>query len=182
MVQTLQGNSRVKEPISHSALARGMGWGSLAGLAGTIAMDVVCIGVLSAGRLPALISFVTIGDTAARFFSLLGVELAGGLPLGMAAHYLIGPVLGAIFGAAVAQVKAFRADTLRKGIVVGILYVELASQPILAAAPILLRMSQSETLLWFGVSFVMHMIYGAVLGAVVSYGLRPRRAGQPLAN
>jgi len=182
MVKMLQSHTRVREPIINSALAGGMGWGALGGLVGTIAMDVVCMGVMAAGRLPALISFVTIGDTAARFFSLLGIQLAGGLPLGMAAHYVIGPLLGAIFGAVVAQVKIFRAGTLGKGTVVGILFVEIVSQPMLAAAPILLRMTGAQVLLWFGVSFVMHMIFGAILGAAVSYGLRPRRADQQLAR
>lgn len=51
-------------------------------------------------------------------------------------------------------------------------YMELMSQPILATAPIILKMTASETLQWFGVSFAMHLIWGVVLGAVVSYGLR----------
>jgi NhaP-type Na+/H+ or K+/H+ antiporter len=62
-------------------------------------------------------------------------------------------------------------DTLKKGLVLAILYVEILSQPILATTPILLKMTAHETLQWFGVSFVMHLIWGAVLGAVVSYGL-----------
>ena len=157
--------------MSKVALTRGMVLGLIGGLVGTIVMDIVCVGALLVMGLPAVVSFSTIGDTAAGFFSMIGLIMAGGVPLGTAMHYLIGPLLGAIFGAAVSQVDAFRVDTAKKGLVLGILYTQVTSQPILAAAPIILKMTAPETLQWFGVSFVMHLIWGAVLGAVVSYGL-----------
>ena len=153
-------------------LARGMVVGSLGGLVGTLVMDLILMGALSAAGLPALTCFSIVGDTVARFFSILGIEMAGGVPLGAAAHYLIGPLVGAIFGAAVAQVAALRVDTLKKGIVLAILYVEILSQPILATTPILLKMTAHETLQWFSVSFVMHFMLAVVLGVIASYGLR----------
>jgi len=131
-------------------------------------MDFALMGALSAVGMPALTCFSIVGNTAARFFSILGIEMAGGVPLGVATHYLIGPLVGAIYGAAVAQVDALRVDTLKKGIVLAVLYVEILSQPILATTPILLRMTVPETLQWFGGSFVMHLMWGIVLGAVVS--------------
>jgi hypothetical protein len=85
----------------------------------------------------------------------------------------------AIFGAAVAQVTALRADTLKKGVVLAILYVEILSQPILATTPILLKMTAHETLQWFSVSFVMHFMLAVVLGVIVSYGLRLATAAKP---
>jgi hypothetical protein len=157
-------------------LARGMVVGSLGGLVGTLVMDVILMGALSAVGLPALTCFSIVGNTVARFLSILGIEMAGGVPLGAAAHYLIGPLVGAIFGAAVAQVAAFRVDTLKKGVVLAVLYVEILSQPILATTPILLKMTARETLQWFGVSFVMHFMLAVVLGVIVSYGLRSATA------
>lgn len=130
------------------------------------------MGALSAVGLPALTCFSIVGNTVARFFSILGIEITGGAPLGAATHYLIGPLIGAIFGAAVAQIKALRGGTQKKDIVFAVLYVEILSQPILAMTPILLKMTAPETLQWFGGSFVMHLMWGIVLGVVVSYGLR----------
>ncbi len=63
-------------------------------------------------------------------------------------------------------------DTLKKGIVLAVLYTEILSQPMLALAPILLRMTAPETLQWFGGSFGMHLIWGCVLGVVWSLGRR----------
>lgn len=172
-------DSSVRGQSINAALARGMMWGLIGGVVGTIVMDLILMGALSAIGLPALTCFSIVGNTAGRFLSLLGTELAGGVPLGVAAHYVIGPVVGMVFGAAVASVDALRVRTAKKGVVLGVLYVEILSQPLLATSPILLKMTASETLQWFGVSALMHLIWGAVLGWVVSYGLQSAtRAGQ----
>ena len=167
-----ESDSRVERYVINATLREGIIVGLIGGLAGTMVMDLVLMGALSAVGLPALTCFSIVGSTAARFFAILGIEMAGGVPLGAAAHYLIGPLVGAIFGAAVAQVPALRVDTLKKGLVLAILYVEILSQPILATTPILLKMTAHETLQWFSVSFVMHFMLAVVLGVIVSYGLR----------
>lgn len=170
MEQTLQGNSQAKHHNAHFALARGIGWGLTGGLAGTLVMDLVLMGALSTAGLPALTCFSIVGNTVARFFSILGIEITGGVLLGVATHYLVGPIVGAAFGATVAQIDALRVISLKKGIVLGVLYVEILSQPILATTPILLKMTALETLQWFGGSFVMHFLFGIVLGVIVRYG------------
>ena len=142
----------------------------MGGLVGTLVMDFVLMGGLSAVGLPIFTCFSIVGDTVARLFSMLGMQLAGGIPQGVAAHYLIGPLIGAIFGVAVTRFNALRLNTLKKGIVLAVLYVEIVSQPILATTPILLKMTGPETWQWFGISFVMHMIWGGVLGMIVSQG------------
>ena len=182
MEGTLQGSSQAKGHITQATLAKGIGWGLIGGLAGTLVMDLILMGALSAAGLPALTCYSIVGNTAARFFSILGIEMAGGVLLGVATHYLIGPVVGAIFGAAVAgatvaRIDALRVDTLKRGILLAVLYVEILAQPILAMTPILLKMTAAEKLLWFGGSFVMHFLFGVVLGAIVSYGLRLASAG-----
>jgi len=176
METTLQGSTRARGQINHATLVRGMVWGLIGGLAGTMVMDLVLMGGLSAVGLPALTCFSIVGNTVARFFSIMGIEIAGGAPLGAATHYLIGPLIGAIFGAAVTQVEALRVDTLKKGIGFAVLYIEILSQPILATTPILLKMTAPETLQWFGISFWMHFLLAVVLGAIVSYGLRSAAA------
>jgi hypothetical protein len=174
MEKTLQGNLLTWSYNTQAAIARGTGWGLIGGLAGTMVMDLTLMGGLSAAGLPALTCFSIVGDTVGRFFSMLGIEMAGGVPTGAAAHYLIGPVIGAIFGLVLAQVDAQRVDTLKKCIILAVVYVEILSQPILATTPILLKMTAPQTLQWFGLSFVMHLIFAVVLGAVVGYGLRRR--------
>jgi hypothetical protein len=172
MEKAFQGVSQVKGQDSDTGLARGAGWGLIGGLAGTMVMDLVLTGALAAFGLPALTCFSIVGDTVARFFSTLGMEMAGGVPMGIAAHYLIGPVFGVLFGLLINQVHALRVDTLKKCVFLAVLYVEILSQPILATTPILLKMTGPTTLQWYGGSFVMHFMLAVVLGIVVGYGLR----------
>ena len=166
----------VERQRSSGTFTRGIIVGLAGGLAGTIAMHVFGVGIFLVMGQPTSISFSIIGDAAASFFARLGVELAGGAPLGMVVFYLLGLALGITFVALVSQIDAFRLDSIKKGVGVGILYVEVLSLPLLAMATLVLNMTAAATALWFGVSVVMHLVYGAVMGAVVSYGLRSTAA------
>jgi hypothetical protein len=164
--------------VSNAILTKGMEVGLIGGLVGTIVMDLFGAGIFLVMGGPASLSFSIIGDAAAGLFSIMGIEIAGGTPLGAVLHYLIGLVFGAIFGAAVAYIDALQLDSIKKGVGLGILFVEVMSLPLLAAAAIILKMTPSETAQWFGISFVMHLVYGLVLGLVVSYGLRSAPAAR----
>jgi hypothetical protein len=171
MENILQANWLVKGQTTSISLKRGITWGLIGGLAGTIAMDLVQMGALSALGLPAGTCYSTIGSTAAHFFSLLGIKLPGGAMLGAVTYHLLGPVLSAIYGLAVSQIGALQGTTLKKNVVYAVLYAEVVSQLILTTMPILLKMPASETVLWFAGSFVMHLTWGVVLGFVLHYGL-----------
>jgi hypothetical protein len=177
MAMALGGSPQVRRRSTHVTLAKGVRWGLIGGVAGTVAMDAALMGGLSIAGLPALGCYSVVGDTVARFFSILGLQVAGGIALGAAAHYVIGPVVGAMFGAIVARVDALRVDTRKKMIVLAVLYIEILSQPLLAMTPILASaanaaMSTPAILQWYGLSTVMHALLGVVLGLAMSYGLR----------
>ncbi len=176
MEVTCQNSSWASVPVTHVSLIGGLGWGLIGGLAGTMVMDIVLMVALPVAGLPALTCFSIVGETVASFFSMQGVEMKDGVLLGVFTHYLIGPAAGAIFGAAVTQVKVLRPDTLRKSIILAVLYVQILSQPILATTPILLKMTATTTLLWYGGSSVMHTVLGFVLGVIISYGLHSAAA------
>jgi hypothetical protein len=172
MERTLQGNTRMTGLITPVSISRGLGWGLIGGLAGTLVMDLVLMGALAALGSPALTCFSIVGNTVARFFSIQSIDMAGVIRLGVATHYLVGPLVGAIFGTLVARIEALRVNTLKKSIILAIIYVEILSQPMLATAPILLKMTAPVTIQWYGGSFVMHLLLAVVLGAVVGHGLR----------
>ena len=172
MERTLLGDTQMAGRSTPVSISRGLGWGLIGGLAGTMIMDLILMGALSVLGSPALTCFSIVGNTVARFFSIQGVEMARAIQLGALTHYLVGPLIGAIFGTLVARVDALRVKTLKKSIIVAIIYVEILSQPILATTPILLKMTVPAILQWYGGSFVMHLMLAVVLGTVVSYGLR----------
>ena len=174
MEKTLEGTLHVTGRNLSDIIWRGLGWGAIGGLAGTLTMDLVLMGFLSAFGLPALACFSIVGSTVGRFFSMQSMEMGRAVQMGIATHYIVGPVIGAIYGVAVTRIKALRVHTLKKSLLAAILYVEILSQPLLATTPILLKMGAPATLQWYGGSFLMHMIAGVVLGAVVGRGLRLR--------
>lgn len=107
-------------------------------------------GSVIAVGLSALTCFSIVGNTVARFFSELGIETAGGVPAGVTAHYVVGPLFGAIYGAAVMRIAVFNLDTLREAVLGAILYAEILRQTILATTPFLLNMTAYTTLKWYG--------------------------------
>jgi hypothetical protein len=177
MEKTLESTSPLTGRRASTSLWSGLGWGLIGGLAGTLVMDLALMGILAAFGAPALTCFSIVGNTVARFFSIQGMHAAGAIRLGVATHYLVGPLVGAIFGALVARIKALRVHSLKKSIFLAILYVEILSQPLLAMTPILLKMTVPATLQWYGGSFVMHLFVGVVLGMVVGRGLHLETAG-----
>jgi hypothetical protein len=172
MEKTLQDNMRMTGRITPISFSKGLWWGLIGGLAGTAIMDLALMGVLSTFGLPALTCFSIVGNTIARFFSIQDIEMERALQLGIETHYLVGPLVGAIFGVVVARVAALRVNTMKKSIILAILYVEILSQPLLAMTPILLKMTVPATLQWYVGSFFMHLIVAIILGTVVCRGLR----------
>lgn len=176
-MEKLQGNSMASGPITSLTLLRGMGWGLLAGLAGTVAMDLALLASLPALGVPADTCYLIIGSTVRHFFALLGITLAGDVALGVAAYHLIGPLLGALYSLVVSQVGALQRTTLKKNLIYAVLYAEMLSQLILTMTPVLLKMPAQETIIWFAGSFVVHMIWGIVMGLVTYYGWQLRTPG-----
>ena len=171
---------RADLPVASIPLARGIGWGLVGGVAGTVVMDLVLMGSLSLAGLPALTCFTIVGNTVARFLSGFGIEAAGGVPAGVAAHYIVGPLFGVIYGAAVIRIAVLNAGTMQKAVLCAVLYAEILSQPILAMAPILLNMTAVTTLKWYGGSFVMHMLWGVIAGIIVDRGLKIKKIMCPV--
>ncbi len=161
-------DSRAERPGIDAAFMKAIGAGLLGGLVATLVLDVIVVGLFPFIGMPADISFSVIGDTAARFFAMLDIEMAGGVPLGLLVHYLTGLSLGGIFGGVASRRDILRLDSTKKGVGLGILYTEVVSFPILATAPIILKMAAPNAAQWFGVSFVMHAVYGSVLALVAS--------------
>ena len=172
MEKTLEGTSHITSHATPDKLLKGLGWGFLGGLTGTLVMDLLLMGALLVLKQPATQCFSIVGDTVSRFFAVLGAQVAGGVATGVMTHYVVGPLFGILFGAAVTKLHVLRAGSLKQITIAAILYVEILSQPILVTTPILLKMKTPTTLQWYGGAFLMHLIMSIVLGVIVGYGLQ----------
>ncbi len=157
--------------MRYTTFIRGFVTGMVGGLAGTYLMYLFGACIFALLGWPANTSFTIIGDSAAAFFSKAGVALAGGSSLGMQLYFLIGLTLGAMLGVAIFSLEPLHLASPKKRVGLSILYVEVMSLPLLAAGTVALKMSTANAVLWFGISFIMHLVYGLVLGLVTSYGV-----------
>lgn len=169
---------RTEHDLSDDTLIRKLAVGSIGGLLGTFAMALFGAGLLLSMGLPASLNFSFIGDAAAGFFFMLGIEMAGGVPFGMVVYTLTGLTLGLLYVIAVSTIDVFRVDSMKKGVGLSIVYVEIVSQLLLAVAALILKLTTAEMVQWAGMALIMHFVYGSVLGAVVSYGLRATRVAK----
>ena len=167
----------MQQAIRRSTFVHGMIAGMVGGLAGTVSMYLFGAGIFALLGWPTNTSFMIIGDSAAAFFSNLGIALAGGASLGMLLFFLIGLVLGAILGVAMVFLKPLYLASFRKKVGLSVLYVEAMSLPLLSAGTLALKMNDADAVLWFGISFVMHLVYGLVLGLVAGYEIGDQDGG-----
>lgn len=158
--------------MNRGTVAGAIGWGVAAGLLGTLLMDLAMVGFFAVAGMPPSLVYSFIGDVAEQFFIRIGVEVAGGVLLGALVHLLLGVALGAAFALAVSRIRRLQLDSVLKAAVLGVVYIEIVSQPILALAPLLVKMTPPEVLQWYVLSTSMHVIYGLVLGVVVALAAR----------
>jgi hypothetical protein len=169
MTGTFPNRTHTDHVLGSGSLARAIVMGAIGGVLATIGMDLFGAALFLLLGGPASLSFSVIGDAAAQFASLLGIQVAGGMPLGALLHYLIGILQGVIVSVAASRIGALHMDSVKRSVGLTIAYIELTSLPLLAAAAILLTMTASQTAQWFGISFVMHLIFGLALGLFVTY-------------
>ncbi len=155
-------------------LARGAIAGLVGGVVGTIVMDLALLAMHRTVGAPRSASFATIGDAAAILCAKLGIRLTGGSITGAGLHFLIGSGLGVVFGGSLARLGTPSHLSPKKAAGLGAVYALVASQPLLAAAAITLKMSRAETAKWYGIS-MMHALYGAALGAIAGKGILTSR-------
>jgi hypothetical protein len=168
MQAELQDNRQTTNSAPQTSPGNGIVWGITGGLAATFVMDLILVGAFTAAGMAPFTCFSLVGDTVVRLF--LSHDIVNSAWVGVAAHYLIGPLLGGIFGIAARSVPALQAGSRKKAILYAVIYAEIASQPILALTPILLRLTLPVTLLWYGGSMIMHLVWGSALGVVWNTG------------
>jgi hypothetical protein len=139
-------------------------------------MDVLLMAILTMFGQPTFWCFSIVGGTVSRWMAMFNIQVGSGIPTGVIAHYLIGPLVGILYGVAVARLQTLSGGTLKKNLIVSFVYVEILSQPILASAAILLKMTTLLTWLWFVGSFFMHLIFSFVLGFAVWHGMQRNSA------
>lgn len=136
---------------------KGIGLGLVGGLAGTILMDVVM-----------MVTFISVGERADTFFTMVGERLGDGAVLGIMLHDVIGMTGGFIFALLVLRIDALALTTINRGILLGVVAGAITIP--LGCIPLAIWLGES-ILIVVAFSFVPHLVWGTVLGGTVAYGL-----------
>ena len=138
-------------------MLKGIGFGLVGGLLGTILMDIVM-----------MITFVSVGERADMFFTLVGERLGDGALLGITLHCIVGMTGGFVFALLVLKVRALELTTIKRGLVFGV-----------AAGAITIPLGCIPLAIWLGESIpevvafsvMPHLVWGTVVGWTVAFGL-----------
>ena len=140
---------------------RGIEFGLVGGVVGTILMDIVMVA-----------TFLMVGEPWDTFFTMVGEKLGGGAAIGIALHNLVGLTGGFAFALSVLSIPGLRIESRRRGLTLGI-----------AAGAITIPAGCIPLAIWLGepiliviaFSALPHMVWGTVLGLTVGYGLVSRK-------
>lgn len=141
--------------------------GLVAGLLATIAMDIVMVGVFVVMGRPSNEFFLFIGSAVKEFLSIIGLTVHGGAAIGATLHYLIGLLLGLLFGVKYLDAKMHRAISPKRIILVSVLVTQVVSLILLLPAIVILKMGISTILQLLVMAVFFHLVYGIILGGVV---------------
>jgi len=161
--QKMTSRQEERQHLGTVTLTKGIGIGVIGSLAGTLVMDLVMVGEFSMMGLPL--------DT---YLALIGSVVGRGVPMGVIIHLVFGSLLGIVCGAAVLKVDALHIDSVRKGVGLGVL-AGIATIPFCIVFAIITNVPIADMLTF---SIPGHLTWGAVLGVIAGYGLRPATAAR----
>lgn len=138
-------------------------FGLVGGLVGTALMDIVI-----------MITFITVGQRADLFFTMVGERLGGGALTGIALHNVTGMTGGFVFSILVLRVGALNLTSINTGMKFGAA-VGAITIP-LGCIPLAIWLGES-VLAVIAFSILPHLVWGTVLGWTVAYGLLRLKTG-----
>ena len=146
---------------------RGLAYGAIGGVAGTVLMDIVMV-----------TTFVLAGEPADTFFTMVGEKLGDGAILGLALHNAVGLSGGLVFALLVLGFVPNAIDSRKKGMTFG-----------LAAGVLTIPLGCVPMAIWLGqpilqvvaFSLLPHIVWGLTLGWTMAMGLlgQNARIGKP---
>lgn len=138
---------------------KGVGFGIVGGLAGTVLMDIVMV-----------LTFLIAGQPPDAFFYMVGERLGDGALAGILVHNLVGLTGGFVFSLLVLTISALNINSRRKGLMLGIAAGALTIP--FGCIPLAIWLNQ-PMLDVIAFSILPHLVWGTTLGWTVGYGLLP---------
>jgi hypothetical protein len=157
--------------MENTSIARGIKYGILGGLVGTIVTDLV-----------SLIIFVIMGESLPDFYTLFGksfltlFNIKAEYPLwqGLTLHYSIGLLTGMVVGILNQWISWLKFDTYRRSIIISVIITQIEGLILFYLMSLVLNIPQSEMIPIYCMGIFLHTIWGACLGSILCFGRRRR--------
>jgi len=155
--------------------AKGAIYGIIAGTISTIVIDIVALIILAAMGVSLASFFALIGQC---LLTLIGLDAAAD-PVwqGITLHYSIGILTGLVIGLLTQRFHKLRFSSYRKGILLSIIIAEVEGNSLFYLMSVIMKIPQSEMMFTYGMCFLLHLIWGACLGLIISYGQQHEAPG-----
>ena len=159
-------------------IIRGSIYGLVAGTISTIVIDIVAMIILATMGISLWSFFALIGQC---FLTLIGANAPDPVWQGIILHYLIAILTGLIIGLLTLIFDKLQFSSYRKGILLSIIIAEVEGNSLFYLMSVIMNFPQSEMGVMYGLCFILHLIWGACLGAILCFSQRCRAltAGNP---
>ena len=153
--------------MNKEAIVRDSIYGIIAGAVSTIVIDIVALVTLSVMGFSLASFFALIGRC---FLNLIGTTAADPVWYGVTLHYSIGILTGLLVGLISQRFHKLQFSSYRKGILLSIIVAEVEGNSLFYLMALMMNVSQSEIVFMYGLCCFFHLIWGACLGLIISYG------------
>ncbi len=165
-------------------LYRGLKYGLVAGLVSTVLIDLISLALFSFMGESLPDCFALFGKS---FLTLIGLEAEYPLWQGLVLHYSIGILTGLALGGLTYSVKAWRFNTYKKGILIGVIVTEVEGAALFFFMSLILNIAASDMVRVYELGAVLHLVWGTFIGTIITFGQRrsiqtPEYSGMPVKN
>ena len=152
--------------MNEENVVRGSVYGIIAGTISTIVIDIVALVILAAMGVSLSSFFALIGRC---FLTLIGTGAADPVWQGITLHYSIAILTGLVVGLLSQRFHTLEFSSYRKGILLSVILAEVEGNALFYLMSVIMKIPQSEMVTMYELCFMLHLIWGACLGLIISY-------------
>jgi hypothetical protein len=151
--------------MNKETIASGI-YGIIAGTVSTIVIDIAALIILTVMGVSLPAFFALIGQC---FSTLIGVAAADPVWQGVTLHYSIAILTGLAISLLTQRSRKLQFSSYRKGMVLSMIIAEVEGNSLFYLMSVIMNIPQSSMAVMYELCFVLHLIWGACLGLILSY-------------
>jgi hypothetical protein len=109
--------------------------------------------------------------------TLIGADAADPVLQGLTLHYSIGILTGLVIGLLTQRFHKLQFSSYRKGILLSIIITQIEGNALFYLMSVIMKIPLSGMVTMYELCFILHLIWGACLGLIISYGQQHKALG-----